>query len=279
MTGIDSATADTLIDIVRTAAKQEALPRFRALPPDAIHEKTSRDDLVTAADHGMERFVTEAVARHLPGTLVIGEEAVAADASVLDRLSRSGRAVIIDPIDGTWNFAHGIATFGVILAVIEDGETVFGLLYDPLGDDWMMAHRGDGAWFVRPGVTPMPCHVSEPAPIAETTGMLPLHMFDKPTQRRIAATIPDFARIGGLRCSCHEYRLLAQGAFDFYLSATINVWDHAAGVLIHSEAGGYAALTDGRPYSPLQRAGNLLVAPDRASWEAIRQKLGFDGAA
>jgi fructose-1,6-bisphosphatase/inositol monophosphatase family enzyme len=206
---------------------------------------------------------------------VVGEEAVAADARVLDRLAGAQRAIVIDPIDGTWNFAHGLATFGVILSVIEDGATVFGLLYDPLGDDWMMAHRGGGAWFVRPGATPMPCHVSKPAPIAETSGMLPLHMFDRPVQQRLAAAIPEFGRIGGLRCSCHEYRLLAQGGFDFCLSASLNVWDHAAGVLIHAEAGGFAALIDGEPYSPLMRSGSLLVAPDKASWEAVRAQLGF----
>ncbi len=275
MSGIDALAADRLIDIVRAAARQEILPRFRALSPDAISTKSSPHDLVTEADLGAERFMTEAIRSAFPDALVVGEEAVAADATLLDRLETASRAVIVDPIDGTWNFAHGLATFGVILAVVEGGETVFGLLYDPIGDDWVMAHRNGGAWFCRPEAQPVRCRASVPAPIDKTTGLIPLYLFDKPTQRRLTTAMPDFARIWSLRCSCHEYRQLAQGAVHFSLSATLNVWDHAAGVLVHGEAGGYAALIDGAPYSPRRRAGSVLVAPDRASWDAIRDRLGF----
>ena len=59
------------------------------------------------------------------------------------------RCVVIDPIDGTWNFAHGLGTFGTILAVVEHGQTVWGALYDPLGDDRIEAHLGGGAWLIK----------------------------------------------------------------------------------------------------------------------------------
>ena len=75
------------------------------------------------------------------------------------------------------------------------------------------------------------------------------------------------------RCSAFEYRLLAGGAMAFGLSCGLMPWDHAAGVLIHAEAGGHAALLDGTPYSPLLSQGQLLLAPDAAGWQACRALL------
>jgi fructose-1,6-bisphosphatase/inositol monophosphatase family enzyme len=74
-----------------------------------------------------------------------------------------------------------------------------------------------------------------------------------------------------LRCCGHEYRLLASGACDFVIHGRLMPWDHAPGLLIHREAGGYSAQLDGEPYEPATRRLGIIAAPDRTSWEALRQ--------
>ncbi|MEM6596082.1 MAG: inositol monophosphatase family protein, partial [Pseudomonadota bacterium] len=108
---------DALIEIVRTTAKAEITPHFRALTPQQIDAKSAPDDLVTIADRAAELALSQAIHELMPDARIVGEEAVAADKTVLARVKEPGLVVVIDPIDGTWNYANGIATFGVILAV------------------------------------------------------------------------------------------------------------------------------------------------------------------
>ena len=166
-----------LIRIVREAAKTEIMTRFRVMPDSAVHAKSAPDDLVTDADMHAEVHITHAVRSILPDALVIGEEAVSNRPTILGGLATENHAVIIDPIDGTWNFAKGLTTFGVILAVTEKGETVFGLLYDPVIDDWIVARKGGGTWYCRPGFDPLRLRISGDAPMEQTLGFVPLFMF------------------------------------------------------------------------------------------------------
>lgn len=265
----------SLIETVRTVAKVEILPHFRNLDLQEIDSKSAPDDLVTIADRAAELAISKAVHDILPDAAIVGEEAVSADKSVLARVKEPGQVVVIDPIDGTWNYANGIATYGVILAVIEDGETVFGLLYDPSYDDWIMARKGEGAFFCRPDGTKRPLKLAPPPDsVAETFGYVGLYLFKKDRQAQLAATLPNFRRTTTLRCSCHEYRMLAQGASQFCLNGMLNVWDHAAGVLIYQEAGGVARLLDGRAYDPAMRKGHLLTAASERLWEELAEMFG-----
>ena len=256
---IDAQAEAALIEAVRRVAKDEILTRFRNLSDRDVKTKSAPDDLVTEADTRAEAALTKAVHDILPGTAVVGEEAVAADPSVLKMLG-SDRVVIIDPIDGTWNFAKGLATFGVILAVAEKGETVFGLLYDPVLDDWVLARKGGGTWFCRPDQPPMRLTIGGDIAADVMTGVVPLFMFPEATRQRLLGAIPGFRRIWSVRCSCHEYRLAAQGNADFILTAGINPWDHAAGALAVAEAGGAVGLLDGGRYDPTITEGARLVS-------------------
>lgn len=261
-----------LIEQVRATSKAEIMPHFRALTSQQIDAKSAPDDLVTVADRAAELALTQSIHELLPEAQIVGEEAVAADKSVLSRVKEPGLVVVIDPIDGTWNYANGIATFGVILAVIEDGKTVFGMLYDPSFDDWIMAVRGQGAFYCKadgsrqPLVLPPP-----PETLGDTMGFMGLYLFSKDRQAELAATLPSFRRTMTLRCSCHEYRLLAQGNAQFCLNGMLNVWDHAAGVLVYEEAGGVARLLDGRAYDPAMRKGHLLTAASERLWEELAE--------
>lgn len=264
-----------LIEIVRRAAKAEILPRFRNLSEDAIRSKSAPDDLVTDADQRAERMMTAAIRDLLPAATVIGEEAVAEDSASLGDIAGAELALVIDPVDGTWNFARGLNQFGVILAATSFGETIFGLLYDPLADDWIVARRGEGAWFGRPDGTQRQLQVSETDRLDEMVGSTSIRLFPKPQQYQLAAAFPDFQRMMAFGCACHEYRTMAFGFVDFMLTGKLMPWDHAAGLLIHAEAGGYSALLDGTPYKPTVHQGHLLAASSRNHWEQLRDKFAF----
>lgn len=262
-----------LIKIVRDVAQTEIMPRFRNLSNDAISAKDFHSDLVTIADQQAEVKITERVSRLLPDALIIGEEAVSATPQLLDKLATAELAVIIDPVDGTWNFANNLPVFGVILAVVINGDTQFGMLYDPMSDDWVMAERGKGAFYQRPDGFSQQLTITAEADFNKMTGCLSLSMFDENLRQHVANQTIHFERIMSLGCSCFEYRLLATSSFSFVLTPSLKPWDHAAGHLIHQEAGGYSALMDGRVYQPTIYTGNLLLAPNKQVWEKLHQYL------
>ena len=256
---------DDLIAVVRRTGAAEIMPRFRNLAENEISTKSSPVDLVTVADRAAEEAIRKGVERVLPGAVVVGEEAVADDPNLVDAIGSSPTCVIVDPIDGTGNYVAGIAVFGTILAVVHEGQTVFGLLYDPVLDDWMYAVRGGGAWFRN--------HNGTTAPVVARTGALSLDQargfvtlddYDAETRRLVQKHFDAVLQIRDIRCSCHEYRLLASGSVDFLRSYALKPWDHAAGLLLLEEAGGWAAVDGSRPYSPTICKGRIVAAGTEA---------------
>lgn len=263
---------DGIVAIVRDVSRREITPFFRALTAADIDAKSAPDDLVTVADKAAERALSERFSALLPDASIVGEEAISADRSLLDRIGEPGRCVIIDPIDGTWNYASGIATYGVIIAVVENGETVFGLLYDPSFDDWIWAAKGNGAHYTKAdGHTERLVLAAPPSNTSELFGFVGLYLFEMADRQTIAAELAQFRRTMTLRCSCHEYRQLAQGNSNFCLNGMLNPWDHAAGVLIYQEAGGIARLLDGREYVATMTQGHLLTAQSEELWQKLRR--------
>ncbi|MGB3407900.1 MAG: inositol monophosphatase [Jannaschia sp.] len=260
--------ARAITDAVRDVSQAEIMPRFRNLSADDIDAKSAFDDLVTVADKAAEDALTARIRDILPGDTVVGEEAVSADRSLLGRVGE-GRVTIIDPIDGTWNYAHGLANFGVIVAVLEDGVTQWGMLHDPSFDDWIEAHRGQGAIYRRNGNARRLAVSQADTPFDHLRGNVSGYLYPQHLQAGLAATTPLFRRSTSLGASVHEYRMLALGGSDFVLNGMLNVWDHAAGVLVLQEAGGTARLLDGRDYHPTMTHGRLLAARSEKMWTAL----------
>ena len=151
MTSLSSADMDWLAALLLDVGKAEIMPRFRNLGAGAIQQKTSASDLVTEADVNAERVITRALLERFPGSVVIGEEAVSDNPALLDGWSRTDKlAFVLDPIDGTFNFASGVASFGVMLSVVKGNETIAAIIHDPVGKDWIMAQKGAGAVLRRP---------------------------------------------------------------------------------------------------------------------------------
>jgi fructose-1,6-bisphosphatase/inositol monophosphatase family enzyme len=262
-----------LADILRLAAKEEILPRFRRLASGDVRSKSEPTDLVTEADEAAERLIRRELEALAPDALFVGEESVAADPSLLGKLGGSDFAVVVDPVDGTFNFASGIPAFGVMASVIWRGETVAGIIYDPMGDDWVMAEKGAGAFLRRPDGDAVRLAVAEPRPIGDMVGMASPGYFFGEERERLLVNLAKVRFFANYRCSAHEYRTFAGGHVQFILYNKLMPWDHLAGTLISTEAGGYAARLDGSAYLPSHVDGGLLVATCKDSWQMLRREL------
>jgi fructose-1,6-bisphosphatase/inositol monophosphatase family enzyme len=269
----DRQTATAVAELLRNAARAEIMPRFRRLAAGAVRSKTGPLDLVTDADEEAERVIAAGLAARFPGCLVVGEEGVAADPGLLGRLADADLAFVVDPVDGTANFAAGLPLFGCMAAAVLRGEVVAGWIHDPLGDDTAIALRGEGAWIEAPDGRQTPLRVAAPRPLERMVGDLSWTYLPEPLRSRVASRLPRLAGAVGLRCAAHAYRQVAGGHLQLLLFNRLMPWDHAAGWLLHREAGGYAAGFDGQPYSPLRHGGGLICAPDEASWKEARAEL------
>ncbi|WP_408906251.1 inositol monophosphatase family protein [Roseomonas rosulenta] len=269
-----AARAAEVALLLRTAARAEILPRFRRLAQGAVRAKSGPLDLVTDADEAAERIIEAGLARMFPGCAVVGEEAASADPAVLDRLAQAELAFVVDPVDGTANFAAGVPLFGCMAAAVSHGEVVAGWIHDPLGDDTAIALRGEGAWIADgEGRHMADLHVAAPVPVDRMVAAVSWTYLPEPLRSRVTSRLPRLAATVGYRCAAHEYRLTASGHAHAQLYNRLLPWDHLPGWLLHREAGGYAARFDGSDYCAAHRDGGLICAPDRESWEALRAAL------
>ena len=251
--------------IVREVAASEIVPRFRSLSKADIREK-GPGDLVTVADEAAERALTARLTDLLPGSQVVGEEACAADPTVLSRISANDDPVwIIDPVDGTGNFANGRPVFGVLLALSVGGRTVAGWIHDPMADRMAVAEIGQGAWMAGERLQALPGGQLE-----SLRGSLSTKFFSPAEKKRIEGLRPHFASTYRLFCAAHEYLNLLTGKGQFALYNRTMPWDHAAGALAYAEAGGHVAKWDGTPYHPGDISGGILLAADHPTWKALK---------
>lgn len=255
----------TIAALIRETARAEIVPRFRALAAADIREK-GPGDLVTIADIETERQLTRLFQREAPGTVVLGEEAVARDPATLALLAGEAPVWVIDPVDGTANFAAGRPGFAVIVALVERGRVRAGWIYDPLGDVMLMAREGEGAWCEGERQA-----VARAVPPEQMVGAA---YGSTVADIRAARALAESGRVGTVRnlgCSALEYLAIAQGAAQFSLHSRSLPWDHAAGMLIVAKAGGVAAFLDGTPYDPRIPNRPVLAAASEAGWRTVQQ--------
>lgn len=247
-------------EIIREVAAEVILPRFRCLGEGEVREKKGPNDLVTIADTEAERLLSRRLGDLLPSSTVVGEESVAADASVLDRLEGKAPVWIIDPVDGTLNFAKGRPRFAVIVALAVEGLTRFGWIHDPLNNRTAVAESGQGAWLAGNRLA-----IAAAPSLAAMRGSAGWRRHD-----RLTDAVGKLVNQGS---AAHDYLDLLEGRLDFAFYRQLNPWDHAAGVLLHQEAGGYSAQLDGSGYRPRPGGPGLLLAPGRDSWRALADLL------
>ncbi|OHV83986.1 inositol monophosphatase [Ensifer sp. LCM 4579] len=262
-----------LANLLQEAAVKEILPRFRNLESGDVRMKTEAIDLVTEADEAAERLIKSRIDAIAPGSVFIGEESVAADPGLLEKLADADHAIVVDPIDGTFNFAAGMPLFGVMASVVAKGETVAGIIYDPLGNDWVIAEKGSGAWMCRPNGSQERLSVSASVPLRNMVGGASTGFYGEDDRRIVMGNLAKVRMATSYRCAAHEYRIFAGGHLHFLMYQKLMPWDHLAGTLIAEEAGAFTARFDGSPYLPAHLSGGLLLATDKESWDALRREV------
>ncbi|WGR92724.1 inositol monophosphatase [Bradyrhizobium sp. ISRA443] len=267
--------ADALIigNILADVGRTEIMPRFRRVREIEVRTKTSAFDVVTEADEAAEQAISAALLRAFPGAAIIGEEGTARDPAALDHVGTAELAFIIDPIDGTRNFTSSLPLFGSMVAATMRGEIVFGAIHDPVCSDTAFALRGEGAWLAAQDGKRHDLKVAAAAPVKEMDAVIGVNFVLEPLRTTVTGNLSKLGMSAWLRCSAHEYRMAASGHCHLLFYNKLMPWDHAAGWLLHREAGGYSAHFDGSPYKPVNLAGGLLCAPDEASWHAAKQAI------
>lgn len=259
---LSRAVEALLIDV----AEAVVMPRYQLLEAHEVSQKAP-DDLVTIADKESELRLNEGLATILPEARMVGEEACAADPSVLDGLDQ-GIAWIIDPIDGTGNFAAGRPHFALMVALVDSGRPIAGWIYDPLRGRMCHAHQGGGAWidgkrvYARPSEAPMPI-----AAISTRfmDGLERAAMLERSDGHFSLVDVP--------LCAGEQYPRVVLGENDFSIFARTLPWDHVAGTLFLTESGGHVARMDGSPYFFWDKRTGMLGAGSREMWDLAAKQL------
>ena len=261
---------DDVARLLQRASAEVVDPRFRSLTADQVHEKAP-GDLVTEADREAEVLITAGLAELDPTAVVVGEEAVAADPTVLDRLRTAPRAWVVDPVDGTANFVAGSPEHAVMAALVEHGVPTATVIWQPQLEALWTAERGSGAY--RDGVR-LPSVPPLPHDPAQLSGAVASTYVDPATRARLDANRGRFARVGpGPRCCGVVYPRIATGEEHFAMFWKMAPWDHAPGALLVQECGGDVRRWDGAPYRVDVPGTGLLAVSDADAWEVVRQGL------
>lgn len=251
---------DAIVAIMRDVVDSEIRPRFRRLANDEIRRK-EKGGLVTTADMASERRLAADLTALLPGSVALGEEAAEGDLRAYDCLSGDAPVWIIDPLDGTSNYAAGNPDYVVIVALATGGLVRAGAILAPETDVLIIAEEGSGAWSAGRKLTAPPAADRPPADMEGSLGR-------RLRQREEVQGI--FASTGTAGSCGLEYMRIALGELDFSHYRGLKPWDHAAGDLIVREAGGKVGFLDEDGYRPgnAHRHG-LLSARSAAVWKTV----------
>jgi len=225
-------------------------------------------DFVSTADTHAERVLREELVKARPEFGFLGEE------GSLREPDATGRRWIVDPLDGTTNFLHGLAQFAVSIALEQRGTLVAGVVYDPIKDELFHAERGGGAFLNDRRLRVSGRSRLEEALIA--TGMpfkghgdIALYL------EELGRLLPEVAGLRRFGSASLDLAYVAAGRFDGFWERGLQPWDTAAGVLLVREAGGYVGTVDGRDFG---LESDSLLASNSELHTALSRILSGRGA-
>ncbi len=245
---------DTLIKIIRDASQAELLPRFA----NVVHLHKDDGSIVTEADTVMQDRLVSALLNLMPDSLILGEEMTTENQQQLltDHGEQGEQGLwIVDPLDGTRNFAAGIPIFCVSVAWMVHGEVIAGVIYDPLRDECFSAYRGEGAWLN--GQPLLVSHVE--LQLKQCIAVIDFKRLTAPLAKRLAAN-PPYASQRGFGSGALEWCWLAAQRYQLYLHGNQKLWDYAAGELILQEAGGMSCTLAGEEVGQARKLSRSVVA-------------------
>lgn len=259
-------------DILRRVAAVEILPRFRNLKEGDTRQK-SPGDYVTIADESAELAITPELMALLPGSVVVGEEATAKDPAIMQALAGAEPVWVVDPIDGTGNFASGQEGFVSMLALVQADDILASWIYHPVSGEMTVARKGAGVTINDKPVTRFTAPTEPKGVLAYGQRGVPgiAQMVDK---RRASVTQVKSSRAAGI-----DYVRMAKGDIDFTFFSGIMPWDHAPGAMIIRELGGHIGyIRADETYRPSQALGaaGILSAKTPEIWRDIHHRLFRD---
>ncbi|MFF5840671.1 inositol monophosphatase family protein [Streptomyces massasporeus] len=236
--------ASDVEEAIRKAAATEIMPRWRQLAAHEVDQKSGPHDLVTDADRKAELYLTEALAALLPGSVVVGEEAVHANPASYAAIRADAPVWIVDPVDGTRQFVRGEAGFCTLVALAHRGTLLASWTYAPARDRLATAQRGKGAHLDGERLF---AGVPEPGRDLRVATSHPDYTTDEEKHAllglRADGVAPRPCGSAGL-----EYLAIARGELDAVAFSWEAAWDHAAGLLLVEEAGGAHLTLAGEPF-------------------------------
>lgn len=251
---------DLVSALLQQVATEIILPRFLNLHADEIVEK-SPGEIVTIADREAEIRLSEGLNIIDGDARIVGEEACSADPMLLADLDR-GRCWIIDPIDGTANFAAGRQPFGIMIALVEDGVAQAGWLFDPVNNRMCHASRGGGAFINDVAIMAKPSNAEFPI-----VSIASQFMTEEGRAAVHARAERAFEVVQIPRCAAEHYPRICLGQNDMAMFQRTLPWDHIPGALFLTEAGGHVARWDGTPYRVGDDGMGILAAASPALWD------------
>jgi fructose-1,6-bisphosphatase/inositol monophosphatase family enzyme len=276
METIDEFLAHRTADVeraVREAAATEIMPRFRQLAAHEIDVKSGPHDLVTDADRKAEEYLTGVLGKLLPGSVVVGEEAVHADPATYEALQGDAPVWIVDPVDGTRQFVHGDPGFCTLVALARHGVVLASWTYAPVRDQLAVAVRGRGA---RLDGERLLAGAPAPGRDLEVATSHPDYTTDD-QKRALLGLRTEGVRPRPCGSAGLEYLAVARGELDAVAFSWEAAWDHAAGLLLVEEAGGAHLTLAGEPFRIT--GGNTLpftAARDEATARRVLDLLAGD---
>lgn len=267
---MDISLNDAVESAMREAARMAILPRF--FPGSGIAaDWKAPDEAVTAADRDSEAILRDRL-RSIHGDIeVVGEEAAHSNPEILRNLSGK-ECWIVDPLDGTGNFARGEGPFGLLVALARDGVPVGGWILDPLSGRFCAAQAGCGA-LINGERSRINGNPSDRPRVAVTT-----LVHDSEVRKRLCqALATDFLLVDAPRCAAELYPSVALGAIDGAIFTRTLCWDHAAGICFLQEMGGRAERPDASPYRCDTADGGLIACGRPALWGCLAEAIANTG--
>lgn len=264
---------DQVADIIREVAHDKIVPRFEQLKQEEIRQKSGPGDLVTIADEEAEIELTRILKDILPGSQVVGEEAVSSGTVLRDILKdRENIVWVVDPVDGTGNFAHGRPIFGTMVALVKGGERVASWIYQIPRTRMIAAEKGAGVTIEGSRFQP-PAKPSDDMDFKAMSAFIGTKFIPSHMRPFVESQISQLGDVTTCTCCAWEYIDVLEGKRTFSFYKRIEPWDHLAGALILSEAGYYTRKWDGEEYGGTDLEGGLLNAPTQAIWQRVHDLL------
>jgi fructose-1,6-bisphosphatase/inositol monophosphatase family enzyme len=263
---------DAVTELLAEVVADEVLPRFRRLRASDVTAKATPGDphdIVTVVDRVVERRLERALTALLPGSVVVGEEAVHADPRRLGALLGPDPVWLVDPLDGTKNFARGDDTFGVMIAFAQSGVTQAAWISLPARGETFVAVKEAGTYAGGRRVqVPATSKATREPDGTCYTGFMHNDLAEF-VQRRLPGACK-----GGVGAAAIEYTGVARGEKDFVLYHRLLPWDHAPGALVLTEAGGRVEFLDGAPYEMGAPDQIMIVGRTPQNCAVVRDRLG-----